>query len=45
VLRRLAISAGAGAAGLALGAGVAPDPGAEIAACALLAGVSGAWSP
>jgi hypothetical protein len=45
VLRRLAATAGAGVAGIALGVGLAPDPGLAIAACALLAGVSGAWSP
>lgn len=45
MLRRLAAAVGAGAAGIALGAGLTPDPDAAIVACALLAGVSGAWSP
>jgi hypothetical protein len=45
VLRRVAAASGAGAAGIALGVGVTPDPAAAIVACALLAGVSGAWSP
>ena len=45
MLRRAAAAADAGAADIALGVGLAPDPGAAIAACALLAGVSGAWSP
>jgi hypothetical protein len=45
VLRRVATTTAAGAAGIALGIGVTPDPGAAIVACALLAGVSGAWSP
>jgi hypothetical protein len=45
VLRRLAAAAGAGSAGIALGAGLTPNPDAAIVACALLAGVSGAWSP
>lgn len=35
----------AGAAGLAVGLGATPNPAAAIVACALLAGVSGAWSP
>jgi hypothetical protein len=39
------MAAGAGAGGLALGVGLTPDPKAAIVACALLAGVSGAWSP
>jgi hypothetical protein len=45
VLRAAAATAGAGVAGVALGIGLTPDPGAAIVGCALLAGVSGAWSP
>jgi hypothetical protein len=45
VLRAAAVTAAAGAAGIAVGIGLTPDPGAAIAGCALLAGVSGAWSP
>jgi len=45
VLRAVAATAGAGVAGIALGIGLTPDPGAAIVGCALLAGISGAWSP
>jgi hypothetical protein len=45
VLRTVAATASAGIAGVALGIGLTPDPGAAIVGCALLAGVSGAWSP
>ena len=46
VLRAVAATAGAGAAGIALGIGLTPGSGTRrSSACALLAGVSGAWSP
>jgi hypothetical protein len=45
VLRARAAGIAAVAAGLALGVGLVPDAGAAIVTCALLAGVSGAWSP